>query len=131
MKGRHAARRRSGSGSSPPLASGTALGLSAGCSITRLRRPSDRGCEWQDALVVAIQIRGVSKVTRRTLSAEAKARGESLQEYLLDVLDREAQEIDNRRLLAEWPAGSAAAEPQPIKFVELIHSERENAEAIR
>jgi hypothetical protein len=87
--------------------------------------------------VVAIQIRGVSEITRRTLSAEAKARGESLQEYLLDVLDREAQEIDHRRLLAEWPAGSAAAEPQPIKFVELIYSEPrkaaspENAEAIR
>jgi hypothetical protein len=87
--------------------------------------------------VVTIQIRGVSEVTRRTLSAEAKARGEALEEYLLDVLDREAQEIGNRRLLAEWPAGSAADEPQPIKFVELIYSEPhqaaspENAKAIR
>jgi len=81
--------------------------------------------------VVAIQIRGVSEITRRTLSAEAKARGESLQEYLLDVLDREAQEIDNRRLLAEWPAGSAADQPQPIRFVELIYSNPENAKASR
>jgi hypothetical protein len=81
--------------------------------------------------VVAIQIRGVSEVTRRTLSAEAKARGESLQEYLLDVLDREAQEIDNRRLLAEWPAGPAADEPEPIRFVELIYSKPENAKASR
>jgi antitoxin FitA len=81
--------------------------------------------------VVAIQIRGVSEITRRTLSAEAKARGESLQEYLLDVLDREAQEIDNRRLLAEWAAGSAADEPQPIRFVELIYSNPENARASR
>ena len=81
--------------------------------------------------MVAIQIRGVSEVTRRTLSAEAKARGESLQEYLLDVLDREAQEIDNGRLLAEWPAGSAADEPQPIPFVALIRSERETAKAFR
>lgn len=87
--------------------------------------------------MVAFQIRGVSEITRRTLSAEAKARGESLQEYLLDVLEREAQEIDNRRLLAEWPAGLAADEPQPIKFVELSYSEShkitspENAKAIR
>lgn len=87
--------------------------------------------------MVAFQIRGVSEITRRTLSAEAKARGESLQEYLLDVLDREAQEIDKRRLLAEWPAGSAADEPQSIKFVELISSEPhkatspEKAKAIR
>jgi hypothetical protein len=81
--------------------------------------------------VVAIQIRGVSEVTRRALSAEAKARGESLQEYLLDVLDREAQEIGSRRLLTEWPVGSAADEPQPITFVELIYAEPANAEAIR
>jgi hypothetical protein len=85
----------------------------------------------QDALRGCLQIRGVSEITRRTLSAEAKARGESLQEYLLDVLDREAQEIDNRRLLAEWPAGSAADEPQPIRFVELIYSNPENAKASR
>ena len=63
--------------------------------------------------MVAIQIRGVSEITRRTLSAEAKARGESLQEYLLDVLDREAQEIDNRRLLAEWPAGQRRLNRSP------------------
>ena len=80
---------------------------------------------------LAVQRWAQRQVTRRTLSDEAKARGESLQEYLLDVLDREAQEIDNGRLLAEWPAGSAADEPQPIRFVALIHSERENAKAIR
>jgi hypothetical protein len=108
-----------------------------------LRRLTGRGREWQDALVVAIQIRGVSEVTRRTLSAEAKARGESLQEYLLDVLDREAEEIDNRQLLADWAAGqirlanaappfaSAAGEPEPVRFVELHDFEPENAKAIR
>jgi hypothetical protein len=51
--------------------------------------------------VVALQIHGVSEPTRSTLSAEAKVRGESLQEYLLDVLDREARDIENRRLLAQ------------------------------
>ena len=71
------------------------------------------------------QICGVSESTRRTLSAEARTRGESLQEYLLDLLDREARDIDNRRLLAEWAAGPPADEPQPIGFVELIRSERE------
>jgi len=29
-----------------------------------------------------------------------------LQEYLLDVLDREARDIENRRLLAQWTAES-------------------------
>ena len=63
--------------------------------------------------VVALQIRGVSEPTRRTLSAEAKARGESLEEYLLDLLDREARDIDNRRPLAEFatdPLVAARAE---------------------
>jgi uncharacterized protein (DUF1778 family) len=61
--------------------------------------------------VVALQIHGVSEPTRRTLSAEARARGESLQEFLLDLLDREAQEIDNRRIV----------EVEPGDFVKLIH----------
>jgi len=56
--------------------------------------------------VVALQIHGVSEPTRSTLSAEAKVRSESLQEYLLDVLDREARDIENRRLLAQWTADS-------------------------
>ncbi|MCE3275661.1 MAG: hypothetical protein K0R13_1516 [Propionibacteriaceae bacterium] len=81
--------------------------------------------------MVAIQVRGVSEANRRTLSAEGKARGESLQEYLLDVLDREAEEIDNRQLLADWAAGSAAGEPQPVSFAHLHDFEPENAKAIR
>ncbi|HET9778434.1 MAG TPA: hypothetical protein VFP81_04020 [Propionibacteriaceae bacterium] len=81
--------------------------------------------------MVALQICGVSEFTRRTLSAEARTRGESLQEYLLDLLDREARDVDNRRLLAEWVAGPSADERQPIKFVELARSERENAKAHR
>jgi hypothetical protein len=43
-----------------------------------------------------------------------------LQEYLLDLLDREARAIDGRRLLAEWTAGPSGDGPQPISFVELI-----------
>ena len=43
--------------------------------------------------MVAFQIRGISEPTRSMLSAEARARGESLQEYLLDLLDREAHDI--------------------------------------
>jgi antitoxin FitA len=75
--------------------------------------------------VVALQIRGVSEPTRRTLSVEARARGESLQEYLLDLLDREAGDIDSRRLLAELTADPSGDGPQPISFVELNRSERE------
>lgn len=63
--------------------------------------------------MVALQIHGVSEPTRRALSAEAKARGESLQEYLLDLLDREARDIDNGRLL----------ETQQVEFVNLMSRE--------
>jgi antitoxin FitA len=77
--------------------------------------------------MVAIQIRGISEVTRRALSDEAKARGESLQEYLLDVLEREAQQIGHRRLLADWAASPSADAAQPIHAGEMIGSERENA----
>jgi hypothetical protein len=49
--------------------------------------------------VVALQIHGVSEPTRRTLSAEARIRGESLQEFLLELLEREAQQIDSCRFL--------------------------------
>ncbi len=74
--------------------------------------------------MVALQIRGVSEPTRSMLSAEARARGESLQEYLLDLLDREAQDIENRRLLAEWTSGSLVDETKPVDLGELISSER-------
>jgi hypothetical protein len=79
--------------------------------------------------VVALQVRGVSEPTRRALSAEARARGESLQEYLLDLLDREAHDIDNRRLLAELSAGASVDDARPVDFVELIRSERERRES--
>jgi antitoxin FitA len=81
--------------------------------------------------VVALQIRGVAEPTRRALSDEARARGESLQEYLLDLLEREARDIDNRRLLADWASAPLADGAQPVDFAELIRSGRKNAETLR
>src|SRR5512132_4168547 len=88
----------------------TAVARIRGARIAARRRfetsPRMRNRQWQDAVVVDLHIHGVSEPTRRILSAEARARGESLQEYLLDLLDHEARDIDNRGLLAEWTAGS-------------------------
>jgi hypothetical protein len=81
--------------------------------ICRLRTVSGRM-----RAVVALQIHGVSEPTRRTLSAEARARGESLQEFLLELLEREAQQIDGRGLL----------EVEPARLVKLIQSETEGRE---
>ena len=75
--------------------------------------------------MVALQIRGVSEPTRSMLSAEARARGESLQEYLLELLDREAHDIENRRHLGQWGAGSLPDETQSVGLGKLIRSERE------
>jgi hypothetical protein len=76
--------------------------------------------------VVDLHIHGVSEPTRRTLSAEAKMRGESLQEYLIDLLDREAHDLDNRRL--GWLAGQRN-EVHPVGFVAVVSPEPEAREA--
>jgi hypothetical protein len=78
--------------------------------------------------VVALQIHGVSERTRRALSAEARARGESLQEYLLDILDREARHLGDRQLLVEWHADTQLVGTQSIDFVDLIGSEGDRQE---
>ena len=79
--------------------------------------------------MVDLQIHGVSEPTRSTLSAEARARGESLQEYLLDLLDREASDIANRGLLAEWASDPSVSEAQPVGFIRLASSKYEGREA--
>jgi antitoxin FitA len=78
--------------------------------------------------VVALQIHGVSEPTRRALSAEAKARGDSLQEYLLDILDREARDLGDRQILVEWHADTQMVGTQSIDFVHLISSEGDRQE---
>ena len=70
--------------------------------------------------MVDLQIHGVSESTRRILSAEARARDESLQEYLLELLDREARDIDNRGLLATWTATPLVEEAQPVGVAKLM-----------
>jgi hypothetical protein len=78
--------------------------------------------------VVALQIHGVSEPTRRVLSAEARSRGETLQEYLLDILDREAHDLGERQFLVEWHADTQKARTQSIDFVRLVGSDEERQE---
>jgi hypothetical protein len=59
--------------------------------------------------MVAIQIRDVPERVREGLAAEASRRGQSLQLFLMDVLEREAAAADNLRWLRE-----AAARPPVI-----------------
>jgi hypothetical protein len=78
--------------------------------------------------VVSLQIHGVSEPTRRVLSAEARSRGETLQEYLLDILDREAHDLGERQFLVEWHADTQKARTQSIDFVRLVGSDEERQE---
>jgi hypothetical protein len=52
----------------------------------------------------AIQIRDVPADIRASLVREAEARNQSLQVFLMDVLDAEARKIDNRRLVLDYVA---------------------------
>jgi len=52
--------------------------------------------------MVAIQIRDVPDRVRDLLAQEAKRRGQSLQLFLMDVLEHEARMATNRALLAKW-----------------------------
>lgn len=78
--------------------------------------------------MVSLQIHGVSEPTRRVLSAEARSRGETLQEYLLDILDREAHDLGERQFLVEWHADTQKARTQSIDFVRLVGSDEERQE---
>ena len=60
--------------------------------------------------------------------AEARARGESLQEFLLDLLDREARDLGERQFLVEWHADTQITQTQSIDFARLIGSEEDRQE---
>lgn len=77
--------------------------------------------------MVALQIRHVPEEIRDVLSAEAERRGESLQNYLLEVVAREAASVNNRRLVRDWmarPLASAVAVDVP----ELLGRHRRDRE---
>ena len=50
--------------------------------------------------MVALQIRGVSEEVRDRLAGAAARRGQSLQAYLLDVVNSQARRDRNRELIA-------------------------------
>ena len=77
--------------------------------------------------MVALQIRDVPGPVRDRLTAAARARGQSLQAYLLGVLEREAADQENRRLLADW-ADKPLKGDDDIDFVESVRSERAERE---
>ena len=74
-----------------------------------------------NACMVAIQIRGVSEEVREALVSQARARGQSLQVYLLELVEAQAHRMRNVALLDSFTgrsdgtrasAGETAAELQ-------------------
>lgn len=77
--------------------------------------------------MVAIQVRGVSEETRRLLAEEAERRGQSLQVFLADVLEREAASASNLAFLREVAARPPLIRPD-VDIAALIregHEERD------
>jgi hypothetical protein len=78
---------------------------------------------------VAIQVRNVPEATRDVLAAEAEARGQSLQLFLADVLEREAASARNRA----WVRGKRGTPPvftggpTTRELIDAGHRERDRA----
>lgn len=75
--------------------------------------------------MVAIQIRDVPERVRSVLADEAERRGQSLQVFLADVLEREAASARNRALLNELRDRPVAVARGGIDVVDLIAKQRE------
>jgi hypothetical protein len=78
--------------------------------------------------MVAIQIRDVPDAMRDELAAQAKARGQSLQAYLLDVLKERADAGHNRRLLTEWARNPLITGSEPFDTVGYLATMRKERE---
>jgi len=75
--------------------------------------------------MVAIQVRDVPDAVRDALSAEADARGQSLQVFLQEVLAREARLAGNRAWLTRVRAAPIARIDAGVPAAELIRRQRD------
>lgn len=78
--------------------------------------------------MVALQIRDVPEDVRDALVVRARARGQSLQAYLLSVVEDEARRSRNLALLARFDDrsdGSALAPEDALDEIARTRSERE------
>lgn len=78
---------------------------------------------------VAIQVRNVPEATRDALAAEAEARGQSLQLFLADVLEREAASAHNRAWVRSKRGTTPVftGGPTTRELIEAGHRERDRA----
>lgn len=80
--------------------------------------------------MVAIQIRDVPDDVRDALAARASEEGQSLQNFLLGVVVREASFMQNRAIiaeLAEWTMNTPATADDALAALETARAERSGA----
>ena len=76
----------------------------------------------------AIQIRNVPEETRRLVSARARAHGQSMQQYLYALLEREAGFARNHEILEEIAARPPAPTGKKIDIEAIIDAARARAD---
>jgi antitoxin FitA len=77
-----------------------------------------------NACVVALQIRDVPDEVRDALVAQAKARGQSLQAYLLELVEREASRYRNAAILGAFAGRSDGSRSLPGETPAELSEER-------
>jgi len=81
--------------------------------------------------MVALQIRDVPEDVRDTLAAQARARGQSLQGYLLALITEEARRSRNAALLSRFARRADGERSQPGETAaELASARADRDEAV-
>jgi hypothetical protein len=66
-----------------------------------------------NACMPALQIRNVPKEVRDALAAQARARGQSLQSYLLELIETQARRLGNATVLDRFAGRSDGSRSVP------------------
>ncbi|MEU2613881.1 hypothetical protein ABZ570_20190 [Micromonospora sp. NPDC007271] len=75
--------------------------------------------------MVALQIRDVPEEVRDALAAEAKARGQSLQTYLLELVETQARRLRNTAILDRFSGRSDGTRSLPGESTAELTDQRE------
>ncbi len=78
-----------------------------------------------NACVVALQIRDVPDEVRDALAEQARARGQSLQAYLLELVETQARRMRNAALLDRFAGRSDGARSLPGETANELAEQRE------
>jgi hypothetical protein len=75
--------------------------------------------------MVALQIREVPEAVRDALAAQARGRGQSLQAYLLDLVETEARRARNAELLDRLGGRRGGLRSRPDELADQLQQDRQ------